>query len=154
MTTILFEAGSTTTVTSFDVDGTATNLVTLASTVPGNTWTLSQATGTVTAYFVDISDSTATGGATFNAVYSTDSGNNVGWTFSEISQRYRLTSTGTFYTNTAELDEVTKSAISMSEPVFYAAELDEVTTIPVAMQQLDTETVIVQDQFDEVTIVT
>jgi hypothetical protein len=66
---------------------------------------------------------------------------------------YRLTNTGIFYTNSAELDEVTQAQISMTETVFSASELDEVTVIPVAMRQLDTETVIVQTEFDEVTTV-
>ena len=71
-----------------------------------------------------------------------------------MSHFYRLTNTGVFYTNTATLDEVTKTQISMTETDFYAAELDEVTAIPVAMRQLDNETVIVQTEFDEETVVT
>lgn len=71
-----------------------------------------------------------------------------------MAHLYRLTNTGVFYTNQATLDEITKTQISMSETDFYAAELDEVTVIPVAMRQLDTETVIVQSEFDEQTIVT
>ena len=71
-----------------------------------------------------------------------------------MSHFYRLTNTGVFYTNTATLDEITKTQISMSQTDFYAADLDEVTIIPVAMRQLDTETVIVQTEFDEVTVVT
>ena len=71
-----------------------------------------------------------------------------------MSHFYRLTNTGVFYTNTATLDEVTNTQISMSQTDFYAAELDEVTAIPVAMRQLDTETVIVQTEFDEETVVT
>jgi hypothetical protein len=66
---------------------------------------------------------------------------------------YRLTNTGTFFTNSATLDEVTNTQISMTPTDFYAAELDEVTTIPVAMRQLDNKTVIVQTEFDEVTTV-
>ena len=152
--TISVSTTSQLTVANFNLSGTAGNLVTFNSNVPGTARTISKSSGTVNAYYLNIQDSTASGGATFNAVYSTDSGNNVGWTFSEIIQRYRLTSTGTFYTNTVELDEVTKSAISMAQTDFFAAELDEVTTIPVAMRQLDTETVIVQTEFDEVTVVT
>ena len=38
---------------------------------------------------------------------------------------YRLTNTGIFYTNSAELDEVTLTQISMTQTDFYAAELDE-----------------------------
>ena len=67
---------------------------------------------------------------------------------------YRLTNTGVFYTNTATLDEITKTQISMTQTDFYAVDLDEVTTIPVAMRQVNTETVIVQTEFDEVTVVT
>ena len=71
-----------------------------------------------------------------------------------MSHLYRLTNTGIFYTNSAELNEVTQTQISMSPTAFFAQELDEVTVIPVAMRQLDTETVIVQTEFDEVTTVT
>lgn len=71
-----------------------------------------------------------------------------------MAHLYRLTNTGVFYTNQATLDEVTLSQIRMTETDFYAAELDEVTAIPVAMRQLDSETVIVQNEFDEETIVT
>ena len=66
---------------------------------------------------------------------------------------YRLTNTGVFFTNNAELDEVTNTQISMTQTNFYAAELDEETAIPVAMRQLDNETVIVQTEFNEVTTV-
>ena len=69
-----------------------------------------------------------------------------------MSQTYRLNNTGTFFTNTSTLDEITKVEISMTETDFYAAEFDEITVIPVAMRQLDTETVIVQTEFDEVTV--
>jgi hypothetical protein len=69
-----------------------------------------------------------------------------------MAHTYRLNNTGVFFTNTATLDEITKAEISMTQTDFYAAEFDEVTTIPVAMRQLDTETVIVQTEFDEVTV--
>ena len=69
-----------------------------------------------------------------------------------MAHRYRLTNTGIFYTNTATLDEITQAQISMTETDFYANEFDEVTAIPVAMRQLDSEIVLVQTEFDEVTV--
>jgi hypothetical protein len=50
------------------------------------------------------------------------------------------------------LDEITQAQISMTETDFYANEFDEVTAIPVAMRQLDSEIVLVQTEFDEVTV--
>lgn len=69
-----------------------------------------------------------------------------------MAHTYRLSNTGIFYTNTATLDEITQSAISMTETDFYAAEFDEETVIPVAMRQTDGEIVLVQTEFDEVTV--
>ena len=69
-----------------------------------------------------------------------------------MAHKYRLSNTGVFYTNTATLDEITKAAISMTETDFYASEFDEQTVIPVAMRQTDGEVVLVQTEFDEVTV--
>jgi len=82
-TTITFEAGSTTTVTAFTMSGAAGELTTINSSVPGTQFTLSKASGTVTASYLRIQDSNATGGATWNADNGTDTdlGNNNGWIF-------------------------------------------------------------------------
>lgn len=81
--TITFTAGTTTTVTDFTLSGTAGNLVTINSSVPGTQFTLSKASGEVVASYLRIQDSNATGGATWNAYNgtNTDLGNNSGWLF-------------------------------------------------------------------------
>jgi hypothetical protein len=157
--TLQLTAGTTNTIPNLDVgyyDFLSAQRY-LQSTTPGVRATIVQTSGTVNAVNLTIRDSNATGGATFNAatnLQNINAGNNTGWNFAELPQRYRLGNTGIFYTSFAELDEVTQTQISMSETTFFAAELDEVTTIPVAMRQLDTETVIVQTEFDEVAPVT
>ena len=113
------------TVTNFNVDGTAGNLVTLNSATPGTARTISQTTGTVDARYMSIKDSTATGGATWNASNSVAGPNNTGWNFLASTNRLRLVSTGTLYTVTAELDEVTTPNISMSLSKFNSTEFDE-----------------------------
>jgi len=81
--TITFEAGSTTTVTNFTLSGSAGNLVTINSSVPGVQFTLSKSSGTVTANYLSIRDSNATGGAYWDASNGTNinEGNNTGWNF-------------------------------------------------------------------------
>jgi len=81
-TTFTFTAGTTTTVTNWNINGTAGNLVTIGSATAAS-HTLSKASGTVNSNYLSISRSTATGGATWNAgANSTDGGNNSGWIFS------------------------------------------------------------------------
>jgi len=71
-----FNDGQTQTMTTFTVgDGCTIQSDTTA------THTISIASGTVTVTGATISYSIATGGATFNAVSSTDGGNNTGWNF-------------------------------------------------------------------------
>lgn len=84
--TINFEAGTTTTVDDFQIKGTTTGptnyLITLNSTVPGSTFTLTSPAETISVDYLDIKDSVATGGATWYAGNnSIDSGNNTGWLF-------------------------------------------------------------------------
>lgn len=81
--TITFEAGSTTTVTNFTLAGSAGNLTTINSTVPGTRFILSKSSGTVTANYLRIQDSQATGGAYWDATNGTNVnlGNNIGWDF-------------------------------------------------------------------------
>jgi hypothetical protein len=78
---ILFTPGTTTVVTSFTVSGSAGNLITIGSVGDAATHTLSDAGGTNSCNYLDISYSVAQGGATWNAINSTDSGNNTGWVF-------------------------------------------------------------------------
>ncbi len=82
--TLRLTAGSTQTVTDWDLSGTVGNVITLDSTSAGTRATISQASGTVNVSYCNIKDSNATGGATFNALLTNnnvDSGNNLGWIF-------------------------------------------------------------------------
>lgn len=83
--TITFTAGTTQTVTQFTGSGTSGNLLTLNSSSAGSAFTLSDASGTNNVSYCSITDSTATGGATWNS-YTTngnvDGGGNTGWVFS------------------------------------------------------------------------
>lgn len=82
-TEITFEAGSTTTVSNFTLAGDSGAITSLDSSSPGTQFTLTKSSGTVTASYLDIQDSNATGGAYWNASDGTniDSGNNTGWWF-------------------------------------------------------------------------
>ena len=80
-TSIRFIAGTTSTFTNWNASGESTRLLTIGS-VTAASHTLSKASGTVSADYLSISYSTATGGATWYAgANSTDGGNNTGWTF-------------------------------------------------------------------------
>lgn len=79
-TSFLFTTGTTTTLTNWAINGTAGNLVTIGSSTAAP-HILSKASGAVSANYLSISRSTATGGATWNAANSVDGGNNSGWTF-------------------------------------------------------------------------
>jgi hypothetical protein len=78
----LLSTANALTVTNFNLSGTAGNLVTFNSSVAGTARTISKASGTVNAQYMYIQDSTASGGATWNAQFSTNAGNNTGWNFS------------------------------------------------------------------------
>jgi hypothetical protein len=68
-------------VTNFNLSGTAGNLVTFNTTTAGTARTIRKTSGTVNAYYLNIQDSIADGGAVWNAYDSTNSGNNTGWSF-------------------------------------------------------------------------
>ena len=71
-----------TTVTTFTVSGNVGALISLTRTGGSGTWTLSAATGTIVRDYLSISNSTASGGATFYAgANSTNGGGNSGWIF-------------------------------------------------------------------------
>lgn len=83
--TVTFTAGTTQTVSSFGLSGTAGNLITINSTTPGSQFTLSDSSGIINAQYLSIQDSNATGGATWRALISNgnvNAGNNTGWIFS------------------------------------------------------------------------
>ncbi len=66
------------------IDGNGANVVTIDTDTAGTPFTLSKASGTVSADYLSLKDSTATGGATFYAgSHSTDVSGNTGWTFSD-----------------------------------------------------------------------
>jgi hypothetical protein len=80
-TTFLFTAGTTTTLSNWEIDGTPGNLVTVDSATAAS-HTLFKQTGTVSADYLSLSRSVATGAAGWYAgVNSTDGGNNTGWIF-------------------------------------------------------------------------
>lgn len=82
--TITLTSGTTQTVTSFGVSGTAGNLITLNSSSAGSRATLSDSSGTNSVSFVSIKDINATGGAIWDAPETfgnIDAGNNTGWNF-------------------------------------------------------------------------
>lgn len=80
--TIKFTSGTTQTLTGtgLSITGTAGNLITLSGTST-STWTLFKPSGSVSVSYASISNSTVTGGATWNAPNSTNGGGNVGWVF-------------------------------------------------------------------------
>jgi len=78
---ITFVAGSTQTITNFVANGTSSSQIILRCVTSGSTFTFSKPSGTVDAYYLDLKDSIVTGGATWNARNSLDSGNNSGWAF-------------------------------------------------------------------------
>jgi len=80
---VLFTAATTSTFTNFNLSGTSGNLITIGS-VTAASHTLSKASGTVSVSFCSISYSSATGGATWEALTTNgnvDGGNNSGWIF-------------------------------------------------------------------------
>jgi hypothetical protein len=80
--TFTFTAGTTQTLTNWNVSGTAGNLVTIKSSAAGTAASLSKASGTVSADYLSIQDSTATGGASWYAgANSTNVSGNSGWIF-------------------------------------------------------------------------
>jgi hypothetical protein len=78
--TVLFLAGQSHTFSNFSLSGTAGNLITIGSTTAGF-HVLSKSSGAVSVSNCSISYSLATGGATWNALNSTNGGNNAGWIF-------------------------------------------------------------------------
>jgi hypothetical protein len=82
--TVQLKNGVTSTVGAFATSG--TNQKFLQSSLAGSQATLSQASGTVNASYLTIQDINATGGATWNALWSNnnvDSGDNTGWFFGD-----------------------------------------------------------------------
>lgn len=82
--TITLTSGTTQTVTSFGVSGTAGNLITLNSSSAGSQATLSDNSGVNSVSYASIKDINATGGSIWDApttAGNVDAGNNLGWNF-------------------------------------------------------------------------
>ena len=125
-TSILFTAATTSTFTNWNASGSAGNLLTIGS-VTAASHTLSKASGIVTATYLSISRSTATGGAGWYAgANSTDSGNNSGWLFTALAVASRITSAGVL-SIAGEFDEVTQATIRLTSSFLYSSEFDEYT---------------------------
>lgn len=77
--TLRLPASTTTTVTTFTVNGTQNNEITIDSSSAGSAATLSKASGTVNCDWIKLKDNTASGGATFNATNTVNQGNVTGW---------------------------------------------------------------------------
>jgi len=118
---ILFTAATTTTFTSgFSLAGTAGNLVTIGS-VTAASHTLSKASGTVSVSYCTISQSTATGGASWQALTSNgnvDGGNNTGWNFGNTN--YPITANSGTYALTGQSATITKTRLITANNGTYA----------------------------------
>lgn len=80
--TLRFTAGTTTTVTNFNVNGTSGKLMSVSS-ITAATHTISKSSGIVSCDYLSLTNSIATGGATFYAgANSTNVSGNTGWIFS------------------------------------------------------------------------
>lgn len=75
-------SATTNTVTgSFTANGTSSKQIIIRSSTPGLQHVWRKTSGTVDAHYLDLKDSVAMGGATWNANSSVNSGNNSGWNF-------------------------------------------------------------------------
>lgn len=107
--TLAFTAATTTTITgNFNVVGTSGKLMTIQS-VTAATHTLSKASGTVACDYLSVTNSIATGGASWYAgANSIDGGGNTGWIFLEA------TTTSTSTTTSLSTSSSTSTSISTS----------------------------------------
>lgn len=81
-TRIIFSPSNVHLVSQFSVNGTAGNLVTIDSNIAGTAFTITKGSGVVSANYLSIKDSSATGGALWYAANSVNVSNNTGWVFS------------------------------------------------------------------------
>jgi hypothetical protein len=90
--TITFTSGTTTTFSSaagWAINGSSTSAAIVNSSIAGTQATVSCASGTITADFLNLRDSNATGGATWYAgSNTTNTSNNTGWIFSALGLEY------------------------------------------------------------------
>lgn len=82
--TITLPASTTTTAAAFVANGTSSSHTVLNSSSSGTPATISVLSGNQISNYVDIKDSTATGGATFYARGSVNTSGNTGWNFGDV----------------------------------------------------------------------
>jgi len=119
--TFTFTAGTTQTVTNFNVNGTAGNLVTIQSSTAGTQATLSKASGIVSVNYCSLKDSNATGGASWyaeTALGNVDAGNNTGWLFARIN--YLVTADNGTYAVTGQAADLSKTKVIFANNGAYA----------------------------------
>jgi hypothetical protein len=135
---ITFPASTTNTFNNFTLSGTSGNLVSLRSSTPGTRFTLSKSSGTVSVSYLNIQDSNATGGATWEAFTSNgnvNSGNNLGWDFGGVTYAVSVseTATGTdtitlFLTRVGAIDETATGADTTVSQLDAAGAVSETAT--------------------------
>jgi hypothetical protein len=79
-TSVTFDSGTTTSVTTFAITGSPAQTITVTASSTGN-FSLSKTSGIVSVQYLNLSKSTATGGATWTALNSVNGGGNIGWIF-------------------------------------------------------------------------
>ena len=89
-TTIKFPTGATNTFTNFGLAGISGSLTTLTNTGGGTKATISKLSGIVTSSYLSINNISATGGATWKALKSTNGGNTLGWIFDSIGNFFLM----------------------------------------------------------------
>jgi fibronectin-binding autotransporter adhesin len=120
-TTFTFSTVNTQTVTNFNVNGTAGNLVTINSTLAGTQATLSKASGLISVSYCSIQDSNATGGASWYAETSlgnVNAGNNTGWLFVRVN--YSVIGDSGSYAVTGQAADLLKSKVVLANNGSYA----------------------------------
>lgn len=88
--------------TAFNAVGTAGNLIVIESSPAGRQHAFSKASGTISASYVDASDSNALGGATWEIDLGIDRTNNSGWTFTN-SESFIGATQGITYSQTGAI---------------------------------------------------
>jgi len=117
-TTVSFTAGTTNTFSNFNLNGTAGNLVNLNSATAA-THTLSKASGTVSCNYLSITNSTATGGASWYAgANSTNVSGNTGWIFT--APNYAVTANNGTYAVTGKAATLTVNRVLTAANGTYA----------------------------------
>ena len=123
---VLFTAGTTNTFSNFNLNGTAGNLITIAS-VTAATHTLSKSSGTVSCDYLSITNSIATGGAAWYAgVNSTNVSGNTGWIFAAPGGGVNVNVTGQSATGSVGIGTVVASARAPPTGVSATATIDGV----------------------------